>query len=47
MMKKKVLYALLVAGALSGCSTSRQTEITSENPIFEGWYADPEAIIFG
>ncbi|MBC7776308.1 MAG: family 43 glycosylhydrolase, partial [Phycisphaerae bacterium] len=39
----------LIALALMGCSVLKKSELKtrSGNPIFEGWYADPEAHIFG
>ena len=41
-MKKTILYSLLMMAPLF---TNAQEK--SGNPIFEGWYADPEAIIYG
>lgn len=31
------------------CQNPKTTEVpeTSGNPIFEGWYADPEGVVFG
>ncbi len=46
-----LLAAFVLAGSL--CQTGAQNEpasadkITSGNPVFPGWYADPEAAIFG
>lgn len=39
---------LLCAAALTACGQSKQQEpvATSGNPVFEGWYADPEGIIY-
>ena len=42
MIMKKILSFALVALMLSGCAVKR-----AGNPIFEGWYADPEGVIFG
>lgn len=48
----KNCYLLVVATILilQACAQSKQTESktkqTAGNPIFEGWYADPEGIIF-
>ena len=44
MKKITLLLAALVLGIISGCA---QTGKTSGNPVFEGWYADPEAIVYG
>ena len=44
MKKITLLLAALVLGIASGCA---QTGKTSGNPVFEGWYADPEAIVYG
>lgn len=42
---------MLAAAAAVFCSVSAQAQEaapkTSGNPIFPGWYADPEAIIYG
>ena len=44
---------LLCAAALVSCGQPKQQQkavadvVTSGNPIFEGWYADPEGIIYG
>lgn len=39
---------LLLTGGFVACGTSNaSTPKTSGNPIFEGWYADPEAIVYG
>ena len=50
-MKSKVLYysffvvtctyALVLAGCKSACKTAE----TSGNPLWEGWYADPEGVV--
>lgn len=48
-MKPWIFKALLALAILSGCTSSqKKNEIakTSGNPIFEGWYADPEGIVF-
>jgi beta-xylosidase len=44
MKKITLLLAALVLGIASGCA---QTGKTSGIPVFEGWYADPEAIVYG
>lgn len=49
-MKKSVFYSLLLTSALMSCGQPKQqaAEVTmSGNPVFEGWYADPEGIIYG
>jgi beta-xylosidase len=49
MIKFKIfIYVLLVTFTIS-CKPrpSEKTEQFSGNPLFEGWYADPEAIIYG
>jgi beta-xylosidase len=46
-MKQSVLI-LLIASTIS-CTTSQKSTTESPragNPVFEGWYADPEAVIF-
>lgn len=45
----RIHYFLLFAALFTGCSTAKKTsqKTTSGNPVFEGWYADPEARIFG
>jgi beta-xylosidase len=49
-MKKSFLYIVFLASLAYACS-SKITTTTAEiqrsgNPVFPGWYADPEAIIF-
>lgn len=46
---RNMKYASLVIGCLCILSTSAQPIIkkTSGNPVFPGWYADPEGIVFG
>ncbi|MEQ8879374.1 MAG: glycoside hydrolase family 43 protein [Cyclobacteriaceae bacterium] len=43
MTLKSAFYLLLTVFILS---CSQQEQIKSSNPVFEGWYADPEGIIF-
>lgn len=41
---------LIIAAALAGCTLSacqEKTPATSGNPVFPGWYADPEGTVFG
>ena len=44
-MKKILLTSLLLAVVTIGTSAQSKKK-TSGNPIFEGWYADPEAIVY-
>lgn len=47
-MKIKYLAVSIILGlALSGCVVQKPGNKTSGNPVFKGWYADPEAVIFG
>ncbi len=41
---KKTIILLIAAAAAMGCAAQKKT---SGNPIFEGWYADPHAVIYG
>src|SRR5690349_17939748 len=45
MIKKSTFWLLLCCCA---CTTGKNTQVqkTSGNPVFEGWYADPEIRIF-
>ena len=48
-MKKYLLIPILFLTLLVACNTRRNglEEVkNSGNPLFEGWYADPEAIIY-
>jgi len=49
-MKNRIFYTVAGILLLSSCNTKEKTNVqhekTSGNPIFEGWYADPEGIIF-
>ena len=49
MKTKWILTALVLAGSIASCQSGKkadtQTQLTG-NPIIEGWYADPEAIIY-
>lgn len=45
-MKKNVLLPILLFSLLSAESNG-QTAAYSGNPLFPGWYADPEAAVFG
>jgi beta-xylosidase len=46
-MKKLLLLSLLSAFCLPYAQAQTAKKTTSGNPIFQGWYADPEAAIFG
>jgi len=46
----RYLTLALTTFMLGGCATGSKTTTTtmmSGNPVFEGWYADPEGIIYG
>lgn len=46
----KTNHSFLLAGILSlfvACTPKTTEKKTSDNPIFPGWYADPEGIVFG
>jgi len=51
MLKKSILLvgACLCAGLplFAQTPSSPSSKTTSGNPVFQGWYADPEAVIFG
>ncbi|GGH21883.1 glycoside hydrolase family 43 protein [Mucilaginibacter phyllosphaerae] len=44
---KKVLFLLLSPALLLQAAHAQKAKKTSGNPIAKGWYADPEATIFG
>lgn len=46
-MNKTVVISLLLAVVCAGHAVAQKKGKTSGNPIFEGWYADPEAVVFG
>lgn len=51
-MKNLFLVSIITFAIFSGCSSSKSSVSqskakTSGNPIFEGWYADPEGAVFG
>ena len=46
----KTIHLSLLAGILCllvACTSKGTEKQTSGNPIFPGWYADPEGIVFG
>lgn len=48
-MKKKLFYPLIALCGLAACGQPKQSAgevVKSGNPVFEGWYADPEGIIY-
>lgn len=48
MRHRKLIISLLLGCAAPLCAQTASTEKeTSGNPIFEGWYADPEGVVFG
>ena len=53
-MKHIWMLSLAAAGLLASCGQPKQqatseesTTVRSGNPVFDGWYADPEATIYG
>ncbi|AWV97518.1 glycoside hydrolase family 43 protein [Arcticibacterium luteifluviistationis] len=46
-MKLNTLVYLFLVAVLFGCESENKTKEFSGNPIVEGWYADPEGVIFG
>ena len=52
-MKKSIYMLIVCCRVKSSCGQPKQQQeavadvATSGNPIFEGWYADPEGIIYG
>lgn len=53
-MKQFWMLSLAAAGLLASCGQPKQqatseesTTVRSGNPVFDGWYADPEATIYG
>ena len=44
MMKESILVFLLAALC---CACAEKPALKSGNPLFEGWYADPEGVVFG
>jgi len=46
-MKKNLWYAVLAVCALSACGSKKsERQPMSGNPVFPGWYADPEGIVY-
>lgn len=46
-MKRLILLCWAAAAFLPASAQQKKKRKTSGNPIFPGWYADPEAIIYG
>ena len=46
-MKKIVLLALVALAGYPAVSQKSSQKVRSGNPIFEGWYADPEVVVYG
>ncbi|HKG08057.1 MAG TPA: family 43 glycosylhydrolase, partial [Pedobacter sp.] len=46
-MKPQALLICLTLAGFSLFAQEKTAEKTSGNPLFPGWYADPEAAIFG
>jgi len=46
---QRVCGLMLAWTLMAGCHTAKEpeTSVTSGNPVFPGWYADPEGIVFG
>ena len=45
-MMNKAILLLLIITLLNSCGVSKKKTSLAGNPIFLGWYADPEGIIF-
>lgn len=45
-MNKHILLSLLILPAFFACNTQKTPPAMSGNPVFPGWYADPEGIIY-
>ena len=48
-MNKSGYLILAFASMMAYCGTTSVTaqDKNSGNPVFEGWYADPEGVVFG
>lgn len=48
-MRKFVLLAIVTCAWIAACAPRATTNspVTSGNPVFPGWYADPEVAVFG
>lgn len=45
-MKKQIILLMIAVIAISACNNTKKEVAMSGNPVFEGWYADPEGIIY-
>lgn len=45
-MKRIFIFSILACAVLITYAQKNQKKKTSGNPVFEGWYADPEGIVF-
>ena len=46
-MKRIACFPIVLFLMLCWCTTCLAQQRRSGNPIFPGWYADPEAVVFG
>lgn len=46
-MRKIVLLALVALAGYPAVSQKTSQKVRSGNPVFEGWYADPEVVVYG
>jgi len=47
MNTKNLAFTIILCSILSSCFLQKPARSTSGNPVFTGWYADPEGVIFG
>jgi beta-xylosidase len=47
MIKLNIFFACLLLLTVSTNAQQKSLPVTSGNPLFPGWYADPEGVIFG
>lgn len=47
MKTNHLLFSVACLSLLVACTPKNTGKKTSGNPIFPGWYADPEGIVFG
>lgn len=45
-MKKMWIALLLLTSVVTVQAQEKKDKTTSGNPVFPGWYADPEAVVF-
>lgn len=46
-MNRQILFSLILVIFVSCNNSRKEAPVMSGNPVFEGWYADPEGIIYG